>query len=550
MLQKLSIKNFALIDSLSVDFKNGFTIITGETGAGKSILLGGLGLILGKRADLSALKNSENKCTIEGEFFIEKYNLTSFFKENDLDFEKLSIIRREILPNGKSRAFINDTPVKLNILADLGEKLIDIHSQHQTLQLADTSYQFKVLDAFANNIDYLNSYKNHLLFYKSLKNEFDELLKINLDAKQQYDYNLFLLNELNEADIKINEQEFLEDKLAKLNNIESIKQYFIEALNIANNEQIGINSSLHNFKTNMSKLASISKDYESLSERINSLEIEFDDIVNELEKLNEEITISPQEIENYNDRLSLIYDLQKKHNVASIHDLLEIQESLSVKVDDVNNSSQSIDSKKIEIANAENHLNELALKLHTNRLNVIPELKKQLEDTLAGLAMENTKFEISLIKNTSYLANGKDELNFLISANKGSDFESLKKVASGGEMSRIMLSVKSLLSKHTDLPTIIFDEIDTGVSGEVSNKMALIMENMSTTMQVISITHLPQIAAKGEHHFKVFKEEIKGKTLTNIKVLDENERINELAEMLGGKDIVESAIKHAKQLLS
>ena len=550
MLQKLSIKNFALIDSLSVDFKNGFTIITGETGAGKSILLGGLGLILGKRADLSALKNSENKCTIEGEFFIEKYNLTSFFKENDLDFEKLSIIRREILPNGKSRAFINDTLVKLNILADLGEKLIDIHSQHQTLQLADTSYQFKVLDAFANNIDYLNSYKNHLLFYKSLKNEFDELLKINLDAKQQYDYNLFLLNELNEADIKINEQEFLEDKLAKLNNIESIKQYFIEALNIANNEQIGINSSLHNFKTNMSKLASISKDYESLSERINSLEIEFDDIVNELEKLNEEITISPQEIENYNDRLSLIYDLQKKHNVASIHDLLEIQESLSVKVDDVNNSSQSIDSKKIEIANAENHLNELALKLHTNRLNVIPELKKQLEDTLAGLAMENTKFEISLIKNTSYLANGKDELNFLISANKGSDFESLKKVASGGEMSRIMLSVKSLLSKHTDLPTIIFDEIDTGVSGEVSNKMALIMESMSTTMQVISITHLPQIAAKGEHHFKVFKEEIKGKTITNIKELNENERINELAEMLGGKDIVESAIKHAKQLLS
>lgn len=550
MLQNLSIKNFALIDSLTVDFKNGFTIITGETGAGKSILLGGLGLILGKRADLSALKNSDKKCTIEGEFFIEKYNLASFFEENDLDFEKLSIIRREILPNGKSRAFINDTPVKLNILSELGEKLIDIHSQHQTLQLADTSYQFKVLDAFANNIDFLISYKKHLLFYKSLKNEFDELLKINLDAKQQYDYNLFLLNELNDADIKINEQEFLEDKLAKLNNIESVKQYFIEALNTANNDQIGIKSSLHYFKTNMSKLASISKDYESLSERIISLEIEFDDVVNELEKLNEEITISPQEIENYNDRLSLIYDLQKKHNVASIHELLEIQESLSVKVDDVNNSSQSIDSKKIEIANAESHLNELALKLHTNRLKVIPELKKQLEDTLAGLAMENTKFEISLIKSTSYLANGKDELNFLISANKGSDFESLKKVASGGEMSRIMLSVKSLLSKHTDLPTIIFDEIDTGVSGEVSNKMALIMENMSTTMQVISITHLPQIAAKGEHHFKVFKEEIKGKTITNIKELNENERVNELAEMLGGKDIVESAIKHAKQLLS
>jgi DNA repair protein RecN (Recombination protein N) len=550
MLQKISIKNFALIDDLNVDFNTDFTIITGETGAGKSILLGGLGLILGKRADLSVLKNSEKKCTIEGEFFIKQYNLTSFFEENDLDFEELSIIRREILPNGKSRAFVNDTPVKLNILAELGEKLIDIHSQHQTLQMADAGFQFKILDALANNINYLDSYKRGLTLYGKLNKELNELLKTNQEAKQQYDYNLFLLNELNDATLKIDEQEFLEEILAKLNNIESIKQCFVEALNTANNDQFGIKLSLHSFKNNVAKLASISKDYDNLFERINSLDIEFDDIANELERANDEITISPQEIENYNDRLSLIYSLQKKHNVSSIAELLEIQESFSLKIDNVNNASQILESKKNETDKVESQLNKLAVDLHNSRLKVIPDLKNQLESTLAVLAMKNTRFKIELTKGDTFLSNGKDELQILISANKGSNFESLKKVASGGEMSRIMLSVKALLSKHINLPTIIFDEIDTGVSGEVANKMATIMKRMSDKMQVISITHLPQIAAKGKYHFKVFKQEINNKTITDIKLLNDRERIKELAEMLGGKDIAKSAIEHAKQLLS
>lgn len=550
MLQKLSIKNFALIDNLTVDFNTDFTIITGETGAGKSILLGGLGLILGKRADLSVLKNSEEKCTIEGEFFIKQYNLISFFEENNLDFEELSIIRREILPNGKSRAFVNDTPVKLNILAELSEKLIDIHSQHQTLQLADAGFQFKILDALANNINFLDSYKKSLTLYGRLNKELNELLITNQEAKQQYDYNLFLLNELNDANLEIDEQEYLEETLAKLNNIESIKQCFIEALNTANNDQYGIKSSLHSFKNNAAKLASISKDYENLFERIKSLDIEFDDIANELERANDEITISPQEIENYNDRLSLIYSLQKKHNVNAITELIEIQESFSIKVDNVNNASQILESKKNETAKVESQLNKLAVELHNSRLKVIPDLKNQLEGTLAVLAMKNTRFKIELTEGDTFLSNGKDELQILISANKGSNYESLKKVASGGEMSRIMLSVKALLSKHINLPTIIFDEIDTGVSGEVANKMAIIMKRMSNKMQVISITHLPQIAAKGKYHFKVFKQEINNKTITDIKLLNDRERIQELAEMLGGKDIAKSAIEHAKQLLS
>tara|TARA_R110002073_G_scaffold40547_1_gene114813 strand:- start:21907 stop:23559 length:1653 start_codon:yes stop_codon:yes gene_type:complete len=549
MLSKLSIKNFVLIDKLEVNFEDGFTIITGETGAGKSILLGGLSLILGKRADLSSLKNSEKKCVIEGEFSLKKYNLLSFFESQDIDCEEPTIIRRELLPNGKSRAFINDTPVKLTVLSELSEKLIDIHSQHETLQLADVNFQFKIIDAFANTSAHLEAYKMELARYKVLTNELNELLRAHQEAKLQYDYNVFVLEELNLAELKLEEQEFLEETLEKLTNVETIKLHVVEALNTANNEEIGIKPNLHSFRNNLSKLASYSKGYSQLLERITSLEIEFEDISNELENLNDDITASPQEIENYNDRLRLIYDLQKKHSVDSIAELLEIQESLSVKVDDVSNAKEIIASKNEEIAKAEAMLNDWANKIHSSRLKAIPILTNQLETLLADLAMKDTRFKISVTKSTSFYANGKDDLQFLFSANKGSKFDNLKKVASGGEMSRIMLAVKSLLSKHTNLPTILFDEIDTGVSGEVSNKMAAIMEAMSNNMQVIAITHLPQIAAKGKNHFKVYKEEINSKTITNIKSLNASERVHELAEMLGGKEIHDSAIKHAKQLL-
>ncbi len=549
MLQKLSIKNFALIDHLEMTFQEGFTIITGETGAGKSILLGGLSLILGKRADLSSLKDKEKKCIIEGEFSIKKYDLTAFFTAYDIDFEEISIIRREILPSGKSRAFINDTPVVLNTLTELSEKLVDIHSQHQTLQLADVNYQFKIMDALAQNETYLASYKKCLSIYNELSKELNELLISQETAKQQHEYHLFLCQELEAAALKEDEQKVLEETLDKLNNVEAIKQSFAEALSLVNSEEFGLNKNLNSFKNCLNKLASYSKDYEHLAERIHSLKIEFEDVIDELEKADDHVDLGSQEIENYNERLRLIYDLQKKHAVTTVAELLEIQETLSVKIDQVVNASEIVTQKKEEIQRIEEKLNRISSQLHDARMSIIPTLKKQLEESLADLAMENTRFQIDLTKSESFFANGKDVLSVLFSANKGSNFESLKKVASGGEMSRIMLSVKAILSKHTNLPTILFDEIDTGVSGEVSNKMAVIMKAMSQNMQVISITHLPQIAAKGDHHFKVFKEDLETKTLTNVKKLDTEERVNELAEMLGGKDIADSAIEHAKQLL-
>ncbi len=549
MLQKLSIKNFALIDHLEMTFQEGFTIITGETGAGKSILLGGLSLILGKRADLSSLKDKEKKCIIEGEFSIKKYDLTAFFTAYDIDFEEISIIRREILPSGKSRAFINDTPVVLNTLTELSEKLVDIHSQHQTLQLADVNYQFKIMDALAQNETYLASYKKCLSIYNELSKELNELLISQETAKQQHEYHLFLCQELEAAALKEDEQKVLEETLDKLNNVEAIKQSFAEALSLVNSEEFGLNKNLNSFKNCLNKLASYSKDYEHLAERIHSLKIEFEDVIDELEKADDHVDLGSQEIENYNERLRLIYDLQKKHAVTTVAELLEIQETLSVKIDQVVNASEIVTQKKEEIQRIEEKLNRISSQLHDARMSIIPTLKKQLEESLADLAMENTRFQIDLTKSESFFANGKDVLSVLFSANKGSNFESLKKVASGGEMSRIMLSVKAILSKHTNLPTILFDEIDTGVSGEVSNKMAVIMKVMSQNMQVISISHLPQIAAKGDHHFKVFKEDLETKTLTNVKELSAEERVKELAEMLGGKDISDSAIEHAKQLL-
>ncbi len=550
MLQKLTIKNFALIDHLEMDFKDGFTIITGETGAGKSILLGGLSLILGKRADMYSLKDNEKKCIIEGEFLLGKYKLATFFEDNDIDYDELSIIRREILPSGKSRAFINDTPVVLSTLNQLSDKLVDLHSQHETLQLANVNFQFKIIDALAKNDTHLESYKKSIGLYNELQIDLKELLETQKEAKQQYDYNLFLFKELEQVNFIEGEQEVLEETLEKLNNIEAIKQSFTEVINLANNDDFGLKTNLNAFKNSINKIASYSKEYENLAERITSLDIEFEDIVSELENANESIDLSPQEIENYNERLRLLYDVQKKHSVSSILELLEIKESLAQKLDHVDNAAEVILTKNNEIKVAEEKLNDVASRIHKRRAKVIPIFKKDLEESLSNLAMKNTRFQINLNQKDTFFGNGKDELEVLFSANKGADFKSLKKVASGGEMSRIMLSVKLLMSKHTSLPTILFDEIDTGVSGEVSNMMAGIMKEMSENMQVISITHLPQIAAKGDHHFKVFKEDIGGKTMTDVKILDTKGRINELAEMLGGKEIANSAIEHAKQLLS
>ncbi|SDX53796.1 DNA replication and repair protein RecN [Lutibacter oricola] len=550
MLTNLSIKNYALIENLSVSFRDNLSIITGETGAGKSILLGALGLVLGKRADSSTLKNPEVKCIIEAEFSISKYNLEPYFRDNDLDFEGETIIRREILPSGKSRAFINDTPTTLSVLQGLSEKIIDVHSQHQTMQLSTSSFQFKVLDALAKTAAKIESYKRGLKLFNKLNKELTDLKSNQQAAKEQYEYNLHLFKELDEAKIVVDEQESIEQKLDKLNNIEEIKTNLLEIQEVSFAEEIGLQSLLNSITSKLANISSYSKEYQELYERLNSVKIEFDDVANEVELANENIQLDAGEIEKLNDRLQLIYNLQKKHTVGSNKELIEVYNNLSLKVEAVENSSGQLTAKENEVNEVAAKIDVLAQKISNDRLKAIPKLVKKLENLLATLGMENTRFKFNLKHTKQYFQNGKDELELLISANKGANFGELKKVASGGELSRIMLSVKAILSEYLSLPTIIFDEIDTGVSGDVSQKMADIMKLMCDNMQVITITHLPQIASKGQQHYKVYKEDINNNIVTKLKQLSDNERVNEIAEMLGGKNITSTAIEHAKELLN
>ena len=550
MLTQLSINNYALINHLSIDFSSGLSIITGETGAGKSILLGALGLVLGNRADLSSLKDTSTKCIVEAKVAISNYSLQDFFTSVDLDYEAETIIRREILPSGKSRAFVNDTPVTLNILNELRSKLIDVHSQHQTMQLSDASFQFEILDALAKNTDRIASYKRGFIQLGSLKKELLSLETAQKEANKQYDYNLHLFTELEDANIKEDEQLGLEEKLEKLNNIEDIKLNLSESLELSIHEEVGLQNVLNALEFKISKIASFSKEYQELADRITSIKIEMDDIVSELETANENVDFNPNEVEEINDRLQLLYNLQKKHYVNSNQELLLVFEELSDKVRQVESAEGDLNHKKEKISAISLKLDAVAEKISKARISAIPKLTRQLEFLLTDLGMENARFSIKATRTNTYFSNGKDHLEFLFSANKGGNFGELKKVASGGELSRIMLSVKKVLSENTQLPTIIFDEIDTGVSGEISNKIAAIMGQMGNNMQVVAITHLPQIAAKGSNHYKVYKEEVNGVTTTNLKQLSAEERIKEIAEMLSGKDISDSAIIHAKELLS
>ena len=550
MLSSISINNYALINHLHIDFSSGLSIITGETGAGKSILLGALGLVLGNRADLSALKDSSKKCVVEAKLAIGTYALQSFFENADLDYEQDTIIRREILPSGKSRAFVNDTPVTLSVLNALKVKLMDVHSQHQTSELSDVNFQFTMIDALSKNQTKIGSYKRGLKQLNTLKKELLQIEETQREANQQYDYNLHLFEELEAANLVANEQETLEVSLDKLNNVEEIQLHLSAALSLTISDEIGIQNLLSSVASNLQKVAPFSKEYEAIATRFSSLKIELDDLVGELENANELLEFNPNEAEKINDRLQLIYNLQKKHYVNSISDLISIQTTLSEKLLQKENAEENIAAKNKEIEAISEKLDKVALSISDARIKTVPKLKKSLEHLLSELGMENARFSIQISPSQNYFTNGKDELQFLFSANKGGNFGELKKVASGGELSRIMLSVKKILSEHTQLPTIIFDEIDTGVSGEISNKIAQIMQQMSQHMQVITITHLPQIAAKGAHHYKVFKSDVNGKTTTKLKQLSPEERIIEIAEMLSGKEISDSALTHAKELLN
>ncbi len=549
MLTSLSIKNFALIEKLNIDFSDQFSIITGETGAGKSILLGALGLIQGKRADLTSLKNKEEKCVIETNFSIAKYNLQAFFDENDLDYQDKTIVRREILPTGKSRAFINDCPVNLQQLQGLSEFLIDIHSQHQTQELSNEEYQFQIIDAIAGNQEILNKYGTKLKEFKKAKTLLDQLLIDQANALKEQDYNIFLLDELLSAKLISGDQEILESNFETLNNVELIKENLDKSLQLANEEHIGVKQNLKEIKSSLQKIASFSLRYNQFLERVNSILIDFDDISDEIEQTSEQLFSNPEELELINQKLQNIYNLQKKHQVQTIDELLVIQNKLDNKAMAISDLEIRIKKGEQIVTEIKKNLNEFAASIFEKRLKAIPVLSEKIIVILEQLGMSNTRFKIELFHKEQFLANGKDEISFLFSANKGSDFGLLKKVASGGEMSRIMLAVKAILAQYSKLPTIIFDEIDTGVSGEIANKMGEIMKKMSDTMQVFAITHLPQIAAKGNQHYKVYKTIQDENTISELKLLTFEERVSEIAEMLSGKDITESALNHAKALL-
>ena len=550
MLTSLSITNFALIDALEVNFNNGFSIITGETGAGKSILLGGLSLVLGKRADLSQIKDKSKKCVIEAIFDIANYDLKSIFTKGDLDYDPQTIIRREILPSGKSRAFVNDTPVNLDSLNYLSNHLLDIHSQHQTLQLVDDSYQFKVIDAIANNKSLLFDYKSELNTYKKLKQELTHLETSLVESKKEYDYNLFLLNELQEVQLDNINIETLESSYEQLSNVETINEVMSYSKSLLNNEELGVIERLNEIKRQLSNISSYGKQYASIEERIESVAIELTDILVELDDIDGELISDPQELEKINTKLRVINNLLQKHSVLEVSDLLDIMDSLTEKIDISENIDSNISEVEGQIEKSKTRLDTITSKLSKNRKAVVPKFISNLEAILGQLGMVNAKFDIQLNSSETFKYNGKDQLQFLFKANKGGDFKELKKSASGGELSRIMLAVKSILANYVKLPTIMFDEIDTGVSGEISNKMGDIMKIMSKNMQVFSITHLPQIGSKGDWHYKVYKTDIDNATQTQMKLLTHDERVVELAQMLGGTNITESAMAHAKQLLN
>ncbi|MBK7184179.1 MAG: DNA repair protein RecN [Bacteroidetes bacterium] len=549
MLKHLSVQNYALIDKLEVELTDGLTIITGETGAGKSILLGALGLIAGSRADTQSLQDKTKKCIIEAAFSIKEYNLKDFFKDNELDYEAISTIRREINPEGKSRAFINDTPVTLNQLKELGERLIDIHSQHQTLSLNGADFQLSVVDAFAKHEDVLTAYKSEFKNYKSLEKQLNELIERESQAKKDLDYFQFQFNELEDANLKVGEQVEMEQELETLNNAEDIKLNLSKAaFSLAGGEQ-NLLSSFNEIKAILNSLSKFKPEIAELNTRINSAYIELKDISNELESLEQEIVYDPKRIELLNEKLDAIYRLQQKHQVKTIDELIAIKEELSNKLLDFSSLETEIQKTKSALEHSTKTLTAKSKTLSDNRKKVIPKIEKEIANLLSALSMPNAQLKINQTTLDFFGTTGIDKISFLFSANKGSDFKELNKVASGGELSRLMLSIKSLIAQLTALPTIIFDEIDTGVSGDVADKVGSIMNMMSDKMQVITITHLPQIASKGASHLFVYKEDKNNKTYSNIKKLNNEERIQEIAKMLSTGSPTAAAISNAKELL-
>ena len=550
MLQKLSISNYALIDNLEISFDKGLNILTGETGAGKSIILGALSLILGQRAESRYFFNQQKKCVIEGTFRIGDFHLKNFFEDNDLDYEAETVLRREISADGKSRSFVNDTPVNLNALKLLGEKLIDIHSQHATMEINDPEFQLLVVDSVAKHPALLDEYQSKFRAYKKSTAKLQQLIDESDKAKADLDYYQFQYDELEKAELTADEQEQLEQELYALNNAEEIKRNLLSANYLMQDSEAAALSQLREAGQQLGALTKFNPQIEELQERLNSSIIELKDIAAEIENIEQRTHTDESRAADINTRLSLIYNLQKKHRVNTNAELLQLQDELSGKVQQAVFGDEVIEKLQQQLATDKKELEQLAGQLSANRLKAIPTIETQVLQTLAEMGMGNSALKIETIIAPELTKTGTDIVRFLFSANKGHALAEMSKVASGGELSRLMLSIKSLIAKNTALPTIIFDEIDTGVSGEVANKVGQIMEQLSDNLQVITITHLPQIASKGQSHYFVYKDDEADTTRTRIKQLDSNERILEIAKMLSGDKPGESALQNARELLA
>lgn len=552
MLKRLTIQNYVLIDSLDVKFNKGLTIITGETGAGKSILLGAMGLILGNRADSQVLLNKEKKCIIEGEFEISSYQLKDFFYENELDYEASTNIRREISPEGKSRAFINDTPVNLTVLKELGVRLVDIHSQHETLTLNNSSFQLSVVDVYAAHKTEIDNYKKIFSEYTKIISKLNELTALEQKAKADADYFQFQFDELESAQLEPGQKEVLEQELQTLNNAEEIKSGLGRAYNAIAEGDTNMLTQLSTLLSSLNSIGKFNTKIATLAARLQSNYVELKDIASELEMVQDEINFNPERAEIINERLNVIYKLEQKHRVNSVDDLLELQQGLSEKLSGFQTLDADILKLTAESQRRKSDLLELASVISTNRKKASQKIEKEIRKMLDEVGMPNAvlKIELTTLENETFNATGTDKIFFLFSANKGVHYQELNKVASGGELSRLMLCIKALIAKLTLLPTIIFDEIDTGVSGEVAFKVGNIIKKISDQHQVIAITHLPQMASKGDEHLLVYKESVKNSTSTKVKELSKADRVNEIAKMLSGDELTTAAIKNAKELLT
>ena len=549
MLKSLSIKNYALIDSLNIGFSEDLNILTGETGAGKSILLGAIGLIIGQRADLSVLRDKSKKCTVEGFFDIAHYGLEGFFLENELDYEDGTILRREITPAGKSRAFINDTPVNVKVLHDLGLKLIDIHSQHQNLELNEKTYQLCLVDLVAGNESLLKQYSEVFRKYLSLQELLNKTLLLSVQAKKDLDYYLFQFKQLDEAKLIENEQDELEFLLEKLTHSEEIKSVFGHLNQVLAEDEPSTLAVMKENLNNLAKLKLVFPEAEQIFTRLESVYIELKDIASESLIIADKTENDPAKVELVTQRLDLIYSLQQKHRVTSVNELLEIQADLGARIEQVSSYETEIEHIREDILVQKNTLAELASQLGKQRLGVAHVIENKVIEVLRNLGIPNVAFKVKFEKLADFNSKGLEEVSFMFSANKSQELQEISKVASGGEMSRLMLAVKTLITDAKSLPTIVFDEIDTGVSGETAVKMALILAQMGKSVQVLNITHLPQIAAKGKHHYKVYKFDLDDQTYTSIRKLNEQERIEEIAQMLSGENFSQTSVAAAKELL-